>query len=151
VSGTHRARVGEPVATFDPEALRALRHARGLSHDQLGEAVGMNRPTLIAYEQKRRRPGIAAVVALAGFFDVDPLELTTSTLETATLADLRTRAGLTKTAVAENLGLGRSTWDQVERGRRTLQPYVATRLAALLDVSVSQVLAAHERGPSQPA
>ncbi len=130
-----RKRSGEVVRSFDPEALRRLREARGLSHDSLGAMVRVARPNLIGYEKGRERPGIEVLGDLARALGVDPLALTRVTPATATLADLRARAGLSKSSLAGRVGLGRYMWDQVERGKRTLQPDVASKVAAALGVS----------------
>lgn len=143
-----RRRTAEAVRSFDPEALRRLRRGRGLSHDALGALVGVSRPNLIAYEKGAMRPGLEVLAALAGALGVDALELTTATAETATLADLRARAGLSKSALATRLGLARSTWDLIERGRRRLQPAIAAAAAAALGVSEEELAAARERGAS---
>jgi transcriptional regulator with XRE-family HTH domain len=141
-----RAASGERVERFDPAALRARRKALGMSLDALAELVATNRQALVAYEQGRRRPGITVLVALAQALGLDPLDLTTATVETATLAELRARVGLTKTELAQRLGLARSTWDLIERGTRTLQPGVGDQVAELLGVSRADVDAAHHRG-----
>lgn len=141
-----RKRSGEVVRSFDPEALRKLRESRGLSHDSLGAMVRVARPNLIGYEKGRERPGIEVLGDLARALEVDPLALTTATPATVTLADLRARAGLTKSALATRVGLGRYMWDQIERGKRTLQPGVVPVAASALGVSERALRAALQRG-----
>lgn len=136
----------EAVRSFDPEALRRLRRARGLSHDALAELVDVARPNLIAYEKATKRPGVEILIALARALGVDPLALTTSTARTATLADLRARAGVTKTDLADGLGMARSTWDLIERGGRRLQPETAAAVAEILGVSERTLRQALRRG-----
>lgn len=122
-------RSSEPTHNFDPDALLRLRRERGLSHDALTEIVSMSRPDLIAYEKGRKRPGVDRLAVLAKGLNVDPWALTTADPSAPTLADLRVRAGLTRSALAETLGMPRGTWDAIERGRRELRPEIATQAA----------------------
>jgi transcriptional regulator with XRE-family HTH domain len=141
----------EGVARFDPTALRRLRAERELTLDQLAERVGTTRPQLIAYEQGRRVPGMDTFAALALTLEVDPLDLTTATEATATLADLRARRGLTKAAFAEKVGLTWTTWDAIERGRQPLRPGLVARAATILEVDEDAIRAAHVRGTAEHA
>ncbi|HET7486481.1 MAG TPA: helix-turn-helix transcriptional regulator [Acidimicrobiales bacterium] len=134
------------MRSFDPEALRRARRRRRLSHDALAELVDVARPNLIAYERGTTRPGIEVLAALAGALGVDPLALTTATPRTATLADLRARAGVTKTELAARLGIARSTWDFIERGGRTLRPDTAAAVAEILGVDEAALRRALRRG-----
>ncbi len=72
-----------------------------------------------------------------------PLELTYITAKTATLADLRARVGLSKTEVAAELGVARHLYDRIERGLRELESALAGRLAEILQVPQTKIVAAH--------
>ncbi|MFP5319494.1 MAG: helix-turn-helix domain-containing protein [Acidimicrobiia bacterium] len=137
----------EAVASFDPNALRRLRQAKGLSHDGLAERVGIARPNLIAYEKGGKRPSPRTLRALAAALGTDPMKLLSVTARDATLADLRAaKAGLTTTETAAALEMPRHSYDRIEAGRRPLDAQTAGRLAELLGVSPSTVVAAHRRG-----
>jgi transcriptional regulator with XRE-family HTH domain len=136
----------EAVRSFDPAALARLRRAKQLSHDALAELVASARPTLIAYEQGSRTPGPATLHRLAGALGVDVLELTSTTLDQATLADLRARVGLSKTEISSRLKLQRHTYDRIERGARDLEAEIAEAFAGVLGVPAAAVRAAYERG-----
>ena len=137
----------EAVASFDPSALRRLRQAKRLSHDGLADRVGIARPNLIAYEQGKKRPSPKTLRALAAALGADPLQLLSVTARTATLADLRAaKGGLTTTETAAAVGLPRHSYDRMEAGRRPLDAETAQRLAELLGVAPSTVVAAHRRG-----
>ena len=135
----------EAVRAFDPAALRRLRQERGLSLDALAELVGISRSNLIPYEHERTRPSPGTLRRLAEGLGVDPLELTTVTAETATLADLRARRGLTKTELAAQLGVPRHRYERVERGVRTLEEPLVAALAEALGVTVGVLASALER------
>ncbi len=141
-----RTRSNEPVASFDPARLRDLRRSHGMSHDTLGSLTGLQRPNLIAYERGDRRPGVDVLVALAKALGVDPLALTRVDPTTATLADLRARAGLTRVETAARLGISSSYLRALERDPRQLRPELAKRLARMLRIPVEEVQAAHARG-----
>jgi transcriptional regulator with XRE-family HTH domain len=135
----------EAVPNFDPEALLRVRTERGLSQDQLCATVGITRPALIWYEKGRRRPTPKRLVELARGLGVDPLDLTTATVATASIADLRTRAGLTRQDVTGELGVARSEYDRIERGEVALVLVHASALCGLLGVSIEGLLRASER------
>jgi putative transcriptional regulator len=48
--------------------IRALRTARGLSQQQLGEAMGVSRQTINSIETERYTPSLPLAIALARFF-----------------------------------------------------------------------------------
>jgi len=133
------------VPSFDHAALFRLRRARGLTQDALGELVGLSRPALIAYEKGSRTPGPTILYRLAEALGVDVLELTSATLRTATLTDLRARAGYTKTELASELGVRRHTYDRIERRVREPEPDLVPRLAAVLGVSARTLAGALRR------
>jgi DNA-binding XRE family transcriptional regulator len=64
------------------------------------------------------------------------------------MTDLRARAGLTKTAVAQALGVPRHTYDRIERGVRRPEPELLSQLAELLEVSERTVAGALRRASS---
>jgi transcriptional regulator with XRE-family HTH domain len=137
----------EAVTSFDASALRRLRQAKRLSHDGLADRVGIARPNLIAYEQGKKRPSPKTLQSLAAALGADPLQLLSVTARTATLADLRAaKGGLTTTETAAAVGLPRHSYDRMEAGRRPLDAETAGRLAELLGVAPSAVVAAHRRG-----
>jgi transcriptional regulator with XRE-family HTH domain len=137
----------EAVTSFDASALRRLRQAKRLSHDGLADRVGIARPNLIAYEQGKKRPSPKTLQSLAAALRADPLQLLSVTARTATLADLRAaKGGLTTTETAAAVGLPRHSYDRMEAGRRPLDAETAGRLAELLGVAPSTVVAAHRRG-----
>ncbi len=133
------------MPSFDPAALVRIRRARGLSQDALGELVALSRPALIAYEKGQRTPGPTILYRLATALDVDVLRLTSATLRTATMTDLRARAGLSKTALAATLGMPRHTYDRIERGVRVAEQEMVAQLAGVLGVSEATVMRALRR------
>ena len=54
-------------------AIRQLRAERGLTQQQLGEAMAVSRQTINAIETERYTPSLPLAIALARFFDT-PVE-----------------------------------------------------------------------------
>jgi transcriptional regulator with XRE-family HTH domain len=135
----------EGVRSFSGQALRQARIDRGLSHDALGLLTGQLRPNLIAWEQGRHQPTPRLLVVLARALGLDPLALLDVTGDTATLADLRARAGLSIVEVAGVLEVHPTTYWRIERGQGPLSETVAAGVAAVLGVPVELVVAAYSR------
>lgn len=53
--------------------LRLLRRTRDLTQEELGEALGVTRHTIIALESRKYEPSIALALKIAKFFDT-PVE-----------------------------------------------------------------------------
>lgn len=52
------------------ERLAAIRRERGMGQVEVGEAVGLNHATLSLYENGKRAPALATLVALARLYGV---------------------------------------------------------------------------------
>lgn len=140
---------------FDPDALRRIRRARGMTQQQLADAMGVARHYAVSWERQGRDPATgrpravepepANLVRLAEILDVAPHELTTVDVEEATLADLRTWAGLTQKELAAQVELAGPTISSIEQGRRRLRPEVAHRIAQVLGTTSERVQAAADR------
>ena len=135
----------EGIRSFNGAALRQARINRSLSHDALGRLTGQARPNLIAWEQGRHRPTPRLLVVLADALDIDPLELLDVTEDTATLADLRGRAGQATVDVAVRLGIHPTTYRRLERGQAPLTDETAATLAGLFNTTAERIAAAYAR------
>jgi transcriptional regulator with XRE-family HTH domain len=67
--------------------LRRLRHARGISQENLAYEAGVNRTYLSKLEKGVSYPGLEIIAKLAGALEVQPTEL----LKFPTTADTRNR------------------------------------------------------------
>jgi transcriptional regulator with XRE-family HTH domain len=141
----------EAVRNFDPAAMIGARKARGLTHDALADIVKIGRPNLIAYEKGRRRPTPQRLVSLATALHVDPLALTTSTMATATLNDMRVRVGLDMTTIATRLDIDRATYQAIELGETPMSRQISEALAEILGISTRQLKLALKRGLASDA
>jgi transcriptional regulator with XRE-family HTH domain len=130
------------AAGFDPERLRLLRLAAGLTQRELAERTGTDHTTIAKYETRGRVPFVERLAELARALGVEPAQLTRG--GAGTLVELRVAAGLTQSAAAQRAGLVRSRYAMLERGEvASLDPAVAARLARTLRVGVEDVAAAH--------
>lgn len=55
------------------------------------------------------------------------------------LASLRKKAGITQEEMAQNLGIGISTYNQYENSQRNIPYQIAEKIAKILNVSVDQI------------
>lgn len=134
-----------PVGNFAPGRLRALRQQAGLTLTDLAERAQIPRPNLSHYESGARTAGFDAVVAMADALDIEPLELTDADPDALTLADLRLQARRSRVELAAAASVSYDTWYAIETGRRRLTDEVAARVAAVLDVTIDELRAAHTR------
>jgi len=58
------------VIHLKPEILIKLRSARGKTHQEMANILGITRPAYTAYESGTRKPDYATLEKLADFFDV---------------------------------------------------------------------------------
>lgn len=106
-----------------------MRHERRLTQEELGRRLRRDRLQIIRWEHQGIAPSPRRLVALAKVLGVSPWELTTITPEVATLADLRSWAGLSQAQLAERAGMVRSTYAALERGELSLRPDITARIA----------------------
>lgn len=135
----------EAVRSFSGETLARSRQMRGLSHDQLGEVVGIKRPNLIAYEKGDRRPSPPTAVALADALSLPLEQLSSVDPSCWTLEDLRGFSGRTRKEVAEALGVRPDTYARMERGARRLHPEHVPAVAKVLGRTERAVRDAYHR------
>jgi transcriptional regulator with XRE-family HTH domain len=64
----------DPVSAF-ARRLRALRHMRGLSQEQLASVAGLDRTYVSSCEVGRRNATIKTITRLAAALEVDPAAL----------------------------------------------------------------------------
>lgn len=57
------------------ERIRKLREERGMTQDELGKKLGVQKSTISMYEHGHREPAIQKLIALSTLFDIDMNEL----------------------------------------------------------------------------
>ncbi|HVX20541.1 MAG TPA: helix-turn-helix transcriptional regulator [Acidimicrobiales bacterium] len=65
----------EPAAVEFGDRVRALRQAKGLSQERLGELVGISKNYVSSVELGERNVGLRTVLLLGHALDVDPASL----------------------------------------------------------------------------
>ncbi|MFD4217544.1 helix-turn-helix domain-containing protein [Streptomyces sindenensis] len=101
------------------ERLRELRHGLGLTQSQVARALGCSRSAVSTLETKGRAPSPKRLNDLSIFYGVPISELVHEE-EAVTLRSLRRRAGVLMREAAEALGVGTSTYCDVETRRQRL-------------------------------
>lgn len=135
---------------FDSYALHKARHHANLSLSQLANLVGTTKAQIIRYESGSARPEPGRLAQLARALKTSALTLIGTTVEQATLTELRAAAGLTAAATAEALGMSRSTYRILEHEGR--YPHgrerVVEQLACVLGTLPGQIRTAVARTPA---
>lgn len=93
------------VRGFQSAILRTAMDRTGYSVDALAVATGVTPQAVRGWLNGSYKPGADAVRQLGLALEIDPLELSGKTVITATLVDLRQRAGLTGSEAAEQVEL----------------------------------------------
>lgn len=124
-------------------ALRQHRAASAMSQDELAQkarALGARvaGPHICLYEQDKRKPQLATVLALAASLRVPPGALLPSSMS-ADVERLRLLAGWSQRALAHRLGVAQARWSRIERGLSALDESKERLAAELLKVSVEQL------------
>lgn len=132
-------------AAFDSARLREARIAARLTQDELGDRIGTNRHHIAHFEAGRRTPAPATLANLARALNLAPHELTTINPDTPTLKDLRVLAGLEPATAAAQVGVHADLIQKLEAGTRSLTDRLAPALAALYNVTIDELTAAHAR------
>ncbi len=110
-----------------PDRLRWLRHSRGLMQKEVAGIAGVSRGVYIDLEsgEAKQMPAEAAD-KLAGFYGVpmtDLLDAYSRFLQSdpaSQLLKLRTKAGMTREAFAQQLGTSVRNLEMWEKGKRTI-------------------------------
>lgn len=131
---------------FSPVALRRHLQRAGYTVEEVADQIGLSRQAVSAWLAGRTTPSPQSLSRVAQLLEVTTADLTPGIpLESMTLQDLRTRAGMSQTAVAQELGVLQSYLSDVERGRRELNTDIAAALARLYQVPLDEILDAWER------
>ncbi|MGK2382250.1 helix-turn-helix transcriptional regulator [Gordonia tangerina] len=110
------------VHGFSATALRRTMNRHGVAPDELAEMVGISRQAVSSWLTSATVPSPTSLARVAEALGVDVSDLAPTLENTPTLVDLRVRAGLTQTAAAGRLNVGRTALGEVERGQRRDMP-----------------------------
>lgn len=140
------------LITCDAAALRAAREnvqgrpdgPVGISRATLARKLGVSIGTIQAWETGRSQPGITKLVRVAKLLRVPLSSLMADSPVPGTLQELRINAGLEQAALAQRIGVSRSTMSLIERAETPMQPRIEQALAHALHVSPTKVRNAYE-------
>lgn len=132
---------------FSPVALRRNMQRTGYTAEEVADEIGLSRQSVSAWLVGRTTPSPKSLSRLAQLLGVTPADLTPGIPpDSASLQDMRTRAGLSQSAVAQKLGLLQSLLSDIERGRREFDADTAGKLAALYELPEDEIADAWEVG-----
>ena len=135
-----------------------LRKACDMSQKELGEKLGVSASAIGMYEQGRREPSNAMMIAMEKLFGVtvDYLLGVTDTLETGirncgnTIKELRTEAGMTQEELGKLLNVQNAAVSKYESGKIPLTGETLLKLSKIFNVSTDYLLGAEERAVMEP-
>lgn len=131
---------------FSPVSLRRHLQRTGYTIEDVADQIGLSRQAVSAWLTGRTTPSPQSLARVAQVLDVTPADLTPGVpLDSMTLQDMRTRAGLSQSAVARKLGILQSLLSEIERGRRDLSMDVAAKLADVYGVAADDAADAWEQ------
>ncbi|MGW8974134.1 helix-turn-helix domain-containing protein [Streptomyces platensis] len=142
------------MGTFDGDALRLARRAKGLSAAELAVRLGTSKAAILAYESGKRVPEARRVAQLAQALDVHGAAFCLPDDTELVLAAMRRHQGLTAAKLAEVIGVSRSTYRRIEQEARLPSRgggAVPVRLAEALGVPLHRIQRALEIHPSAVA
>ena len=106
------------------QRLRFLRTQRGLTQQQLAQALGVSKSSVNMYERGEREPGLETLAAMADLFEVDLDELTGRTQPPPETAEERRVRMLARRAA----GLSQEEYDRILRNfEDTIDIYLRAR------------------------
>jgi transcriptional regulator with XRE-family HTH domain len=150
------------VATWIGANVARLRHKRGLTKEQLGEAIESDRTHLHRIETGRNMPRLALIVKLAASLNVRCRDITAGVLwqpdsgrfcldpelapppggivrlgQNARAA--RQRIGISQQALGDRAEVSRGDVVDFERGKRNFRIFTAVKLAGTLEVDLARL------------
>lgn len=119
------------VRHFSGARLRRFRERRGWSVDDLAGKAGVSRQAISSWETSKALPTPALLKRISAALRVEIADLVPIPAGDVQISDLRVRAGLTQSEVAQALGVSGTLVVDIERGRK---PVNKQRLASLADL-----------------
>lgn len=130
------------VHGFSPAVLRRQMVRAEIAPAELAELVGVSRQSVSAWLNSVTAPSPESLLKIAEVLDADVDDFLLAR-DGDSLSDLRVRVGLTQSAVAERLRVGRTVLGELERGERQELPAgLEGQLANLYKCEPSVVVAA---------
>lgn len=126
--------------------LKEVRKSRGLTQEQVAEALRVSVGTISGYERGYRRPDPDMIVQLADLYDVSTdyilgrHTITQTNVFGQKIREMRISKELTPDALSKSLDISSDILTSYEAGTRTPDLYIAEKLATYFGVSVDYLL-----------
>lgn len=130
---------------FRPDTVHELRTAAGLTQEGLAIRLGVTRALVGSWEKGRVTPDVSSAVKLAHALGTSIHALTDVDPTAATLTDLRSWAGYTRTDAVAATGLSFNMLTALERTVRVPNEDVVAVLAHVYGVTAEDVIGAWNR------
>lgn len=133
------------IPTFDGEALRQAREAKGWNRGRLANAVGKTVASVSGWERNLRTPEAKTLVDLADALDIDASDLIALPRAEWRMSEYRVTKGLQQIQAAKIIGIPADRFSYLEAAYERPSEDQMSALAELYDVSVKEISAAWER------
>lgn len=135
---------------FEPTRLVELRTAHGLSRPDLGRIADVSLQTIHKWESGGQSPQIDVLMRVVQALGATVSDLVDIKPEDRYPGDWRVLQGLTQPELGAKAGISTSMVGAIERGDSRLTDNFAQKLAAALDIPVSELRASYERVRNRP-
>ncbi|MGD9622326.1 MAG: helix-turn-helix transcriptional regulator [Mycolicibacterium sp.] len=139
------------VRGFQLDHFRELRKAAGMTMTDLARLSQVSPSTISSWERKGKAPDITRLVQVARVLGVDFTELVHVDPSERMVSDWRVRKGYSQIDLAREAGLSTAVVAYFERAQVKWNPGHAEKIAAALDMSVTELEAAWQRARVRPA
>lgn len=143
---THRV-----IRGFRRDRFRELREQAGMTVTDLARLAEVHRSTITGWEHRGAAPDVERLARVAGVLGVDVAELVDVPADQRMVSDLRIRKGLSQVELARRAGLSTTVVGAFERAEMRWNAVNAVKLAAVLDVTVTELEAAWTRARRRAA
>lgn len=135
---------------FQLDRFRELRQAAGMTMTDLARLAEVAPSTVSSWERNTGAPDITRLVRVAGVLGVDFTDLVHVDIDQRMPSDWRIRKGLSQIELAREAGLSTAVVAYFERAEVKWNPAHAAKIAATLDMSVTELEAAWQRARVRP-
>lgn len=139
---------------FDREALRAAlkaAKANGVPRSDLARLAGISVSTLRSWDRRGGAPDIERLSRLCAVLGIEVTDLVHVPDDEAMPSDFRIRKGLTQVQLAAAAGMSTTVLSDFERAESRWSPTKATKIAAVLGISIDDLERAWQRARTRPA
>lgn len=133
------------VRGFSPSALNAALSRKRAGNQDLADAVGVSRQSVVAWQAGKSIPTAVMLHRVARWLDVAVADLVPIADDRLRISDLRIRTGMNQRSAAAELQIGHTALAEIERGRRQVSDEVVDRMVTVYGVEEGEIRDAWDR------